>query len=133
MSEAVHPGKLLRESVEEALSAAGSQVRQRAVNVLVEKELERRTKLLLDGLAKCDEAKRNFNKIKPDVITYNEKGEKQTESWSKPKVEERKKAEQLLKKFDEAIVEALGDKPNYEKLSKVVSGGGDDKEEKKEE
>jgi hypothetical protein len=118
------------------LATSGPTLRDRVKTHLVEEELKRRADLILKGLAKRDEARKALNKIRPDQSAYNGDGKviPGSESYSKPKVEELKKAREALERIDKALEEALLDeKPNFEKLGKVVGGGGGEEKKEKEE
>ena len=114
--------------VEEAQKAGT--IRGRVVDQLVEEEISKRADLLAKVFAVREQTNRDLDKIRPDQVSYNDKGEKVSEFFSKAKFEERKKATERLGKIDKALDKALNE-ANYEELKKWASGGGDkgDKEE----
>jgi hypothetical protein len=98
----------------------GGEVRKRVVDELVEDEIAKRSKKLATVLAKRQEAWRELQKIKPDQASYNEKHEKVSETYSKGKMEERKKLEEKIAKMDKAINKAVND-ADYAGLDKFTS------------
>lgn len=95
-------------------------VQGRVVDVLVEKELQKRSDAVVKGLEKLKEAEKDLYKIKPDVCSYNADGSTLSEGWSKPKLEEKKKAEEYVAKITSAIEKALADKPDFTKLYELI-------------
>lgn len=107
-------------------------IRSRVVDQLVEEEIGRRADLLAKVFAVREQTARDLDKLRPDQVFYNDKGEKVNETFSKAKFEERKKATEKLGKIDKALDKAINE-ANYEDLKKWA-GGGDkgDKGEKEE-
>ena len=122
----------LRSDVKTRIDSCSDQVRQRVVEQLAEAEIQRRTILLATVLDKRKEAERAVYKIKPDLVSYNEAGAVTSTSYSKAKVDELKKAKELLAKIDKAIEKAINE-ADYEELAKVkdakVDGGKEEKTE----
>jgi hypothetical protein len=109
--------KTLRETVAQQLADVGTErVRNTLVNVLVDKELDRRVKLVLEALDKRDALVAEGRKIKADVVSYNADGSVAQEAWSKAKLEERNKHQQQLDKL-EAAIEAALERADFSKLS----------------
>jgi hypothetical protein len=96
-------------AVAERLANIAPAVADKVVEHLVNKELTRRSEAVIGGLSELDKLKGEFKKLKPDVNTFNEDGSAATSSWTKPKLEEKNKAEQKIAKLTKAIDKALND------------------------
>lgn len=120
MPAAVMLRKDVRAAVEELQNRG--EVRGRVKNQLVEVELARRVDVLAKVLATREELARDLNKIKPDQVSYDENSEKQTESYSKAKANELKKAREKLTKCDKAIDKCINE-ADYDALQKWQKGG----------
>lgn len=93
--------------VAEQLSELGSKkVVDSVVNILVNKEIENRSTLLLSAIKQFEELNKQLNKIQPDMVSYNEDGTKVASNWSKQKLEEKRKIEEKIKKIDNAVNKA---------------------------
>ena len=94
--------------VSETIKAeAGEAVLARVKETFVERELAKRTEALVKAFDKLREAKGALDKIKPDVVAYNEDESVASTSWSKAKLDERNKARKAVTKVEEAINLAL--------------------------
>jgi hypothetical protein len=100
------------------------EVRGRVKNQLVETELNRRVEMLAKALTTREDLAKEFNKIKPDQISYDENGEKKSEFYSKQQADARKKALEKLNKCDKAINKCIND-ADYDALQKWQKGGSD--------
>ncbi len=123
-----HVGAVLAE-VAEKVKGSNTQVRERVVSALVEKEVASRAKLLDDSLAKLVELERGLKKMKPDIETVSAEGAVQT-AWSKKAFDEHKKAKERFEALEKAVEAALdGDKEQWaklrEQLQKAGNAGGD--------
>ncbi len=96
-------------TVAERLSNIAPAVADKVVEHLVNKELTRRSEAVIGGLAELDKLNGEFKKLKPDVNTFNADGTAATSTWTKPKLEEKNKAEQKIAKLTKAIDKALND------------------------
>lgn len=95
-------------SVSETIKAdAAAEVVSRVQATFVERELTKRTDALVKAFDKLSSAKSDLNKIKADVVAYDEDGEVASTNWSKAKLEERNKARKAVQKVEEAINAAL--------------------------
>lgn len=119
-SEAQKPAPTIREQVAEILKSQDSldHVNKSLIQALVKPELEKRVQLMVTAQANLDKLKGELNKIRPDVTSYNEKGEPfGVPSWTKKRLEERKKAQEAYDKLLAAFNKALNG--DYEALKKV--------------
>jgi len=114
----------IAKEVAEMLAARSGEVKRRVIESLAEEELSFRVKLVRTGLDKLRELKRALDKIRPDNVSYNGDGTLHNELWSKPKLEEKKKATESYGKLDAALAKALDDKPDYEPLKKLIGNAG---------
>ncbi len=108
--------------VADVLKASTPTVRSRLVSSLVEREVTRRVDLLDKGLNKLKSAKKELDKIKPDVETFSEAGEKLASTFSKAKFEERKKALEAFEKLSKAVEAAFAGESGdcFNKLEELV-------------
>jgi hypothetical protein len=100
------------------------------VNRKVQTERTKREDILFDALNKREELLRNLQKInRADVVTYGEENEEPiSQSFSKQRKDDIKKAKENLKKMDEALLNAVNNS-TYDPLIKLIkSGGGDQKQ-----
>lgn len=95
-------------------------VRSRLISSLVEREIVNRVDLLDKSLLKLREAKKELDKVKADVETFDETGNKVSSSYSKTKYEERKKAQESKDKLEKAIEQAL-EGEGFDKLKELVA------------
>lgn len=103
--------------VEAALVDAATIARTRARDLYVEEELAERTSTLRKGFAKSREAKKELQKMNPDMKTRDLQG-KVVEQWSNDAWVKKQKAVEALTKLEKALNAALGGK--YEDLKKLV-------------
>ncbi len=70
-------------------------------------EAEKQGTALIKGLDKLSSLERDLNKInRPDVQTFNEDGSVASASWSKDRLDERKKLSEQIEKLSKAIDKA---------------------------
>lgn len=70
-------------------------------------EAEKQGTALIKGLDKLSNLERDLNKInRPDIKTFNEDGSEASASWSKDRLEERKKLTEQIEKLTKAIDKA---------------------------
>ena len=108
--------------VADALKTSPTAVRSRLVTSLVEREVSRRVDLLDKGLTKLKAAKKELDKVKPDVETFSEAGEKLASTFSKAKFEERKKALEAYEKLSKSVEAAFAGEAGdcFNKLEELV-------------
>lgn len=118
----------VKEQVTEKLANSTLVVRERVIAELVEQEQSRRVKAVLKVLGMLDEAKKAGYRIKPDMSGFDNAGMPTVSAYTKPKLEELKKNQELVTKLETALNEALDEtKPNFDKIFKLVGGDKDEK------
>jgi len=115
----------IRVTVAQRLAASGPDVLRSVVKILVNKELDDRAQLILQGMAKLAEFDGQLKKFKPDQVIMGEDGEKTTEGYSQQKFAEKKKIQENIQKVEKSIDLALGDNPDYTPLKKTLDKGKD--------
>jgi len=73
----------------------------------VEREVNKRTDALTKAFDTLQEERKNLAKFKPDNVSYDQDGEEVSVSYSKTKIEERKKLVQKIEKIEKTIGKAL--------------------------
>lgn len=117
--------------VAEQISAINPKVEDKVVGVLVDRELTKRSDALvmvLDALAKLEN---DLKKLKPDMEMYSpEDGSLAASAFSKIKNEEKKKLNEKITKYTNAINKALdkGDYGDVYNLKNQKPGGNGDSE-----
>lgn len=108
--------------VKQTVGSSAQQIQDELVNLLVRRELDKRVSLLDSALSKLDELRKNLNKIKPDNVLYDETGAIVQNSYTKAKLDEKKKATEKVEKLDKAIESALAlSAPDaFQKLKEAV-------------
>lgn len=104
--------------VESALSDAATVARSRLKDLYVEEEIQERTQTLKKGFTKAREAKKELQKMKPDMKSRDLQG-KVVEQWSNEAWDKKQKAVEALTKLEKALNAALEGK-GYEDLKKLV-------------
>lgn len=109
--------KSLRDEIDSILSAtAAVEVHNRLVQYYVETELSEKVSLLKNGFHKLREAKKELQKMKPDMKSHDRDGVV-LEQWSNEAWDKKQKAVEALSKLEKALSTALAGK--YEDLKKV--------------
>lgn len=94
--------------VAERLIGSSKSVKDKVLEVLTNKELERRTEACLKIIEKIEELDKQYKKeSKPDIETYNEDGTVDKTSFSKEKVDSLRKLREQRVRFDDALKKAL--------------------------
>jgi hypothetical protein len=94
--------------VADKIKGSGDAVRQRLVDAMVEKELAQRVELLDKAFQKRFELLTGLRKIdRADQETYNADGSVATQSYTKARLDEIKKAKEALEKHENALEKAL--------------------------
>lgn len=109
----------LLSQVSDAVKDSSELVRKRLVDALVDRELTSRVDLLDKALTKLKDAKKEVDKLRPDVETFDETGAKVTSHYSKAKLEERKKAVEAKEKLEKAVEQALSGE-SFDKLKELM-------------
>jgi hypothetical protein len=113
--------------VASALTTSTEAVKDRIKAVLVEQEVAKRVDLLMKDLTKLREIKSNLNKIRPPV-TYTADGTKVEGTYSKADFDNLKKAKEQVAKLEAALEKSFAGL-EFDKLTVLVSGGGNSKPE----
>lgn len=99
----------LTEKVTSAIKDSSKTVQNKVIDVLVEREIEKRSSALVKGIDQLSKLKVEINKIRPDVINYDADGKAIGEgSFSKPTVDKLKQTKEKFNKLERAIQKALG-------------------------
>jgi len=110
--------KALWKEVETALGNATETVRCRLKELYVERELSDRVSLLEKAFAKVREARKELQKMKPDVKNKDLEG-KVVELWSTEAWDKKQKALEALAKLEKAT-EAAFEGKSFDELKKLV-------------
>jgi hypothetical protein len=110
--------KALWKEVETALGNATETVRGRLKELYVERELSDRVSLLEKAFAKVREARKELQKMKPDVKNKDLEG-KVVELWSTEAWDKKQKALEALAKLEKAT-EAAFEGKSFDELKKLV-------------
>lgn len=120
----------LRETVVERLKSSAGTVTEKVLKVLLEKELDRRSEMLLQALDKRDALIKEGRKFKPDLVSYAADGTTLSEGWSKPKLDEKNRHQDKLSKLERSIEDALsGVDVDFSKLAESIKKCGETKDE----
>ena len=107
----------IQQTIAEKIGTSNETVRNRLIDHLVETEIEKRSNKMIQIFVEIEKMTKNLNKLRADVKTFNEDGSIATETWSKQRLDERRKATEILAKFQKAFDKALdGD---YELINKL--------------
>lgn len=112
-----------RQQVKGVVDSAHSdgEITKRVVDALAEKQIAERVMQLTKALAVRDEMSRKLDKIHPDLVSFDVKGGKTSEGYSKAKLEELNKTREELNKLDKAIAKAV-DYADYNHVLKFIGG-----------
>ncbi len=114
----------INSEVKNRLSTSSHEVKEAVIVGLVQKELNRRAATITTLVERAEIAQKELFKLKPDIVSYNEDGTVKDASYSKPQLEAKKKATELLDKLNTAIDKALAG--DFSKAYEIVNekGGG---------
>lgn len=106
----------LQTAVAVAVSSVGPNTRKRVVEHFANIEAEKQSEALINGLSKLTNLENGLKKIdRPDVETFNSDGSPESSSYSKGRIEERKKLTAQIDKITKAIGKA-DDKADFNDL-----------------
>ena len=99
----------IREAVKANLTETlPGRTRELVIEHFAKQEAEEQGTALIKGLDKLSSLERDLNQInRPDVKTFNEDGSEASATWSKDRLDERKKLSEQIEKLSKAI-----DKPD---------------------
>lgn len=100
----------VKKQIQDQESVSETSVRQRVINGLTERELQRREDLLSKALQSRKTLDLDLKKTKPDQITYDEDGTEHRR-FSKGVLESRKKLAEKLDKLDR-LINSVIEKPD---------------------
>lgn len=121
---AVYGSAELTAAVQEYLTRSPEEVRSRLIAQMTDREINRRVQQLEMGLARIQQMRADFGKLKPDQKIRDAAGTVLQEGYSEQKFQERKKLDMQLKQWENAFTEAatVGD---FSQLDKLLGKGGD--------
>jgi hypothetical protein len=94
--------------VADRVKESGPQVYARLRDAMVEREISSRADLMEKAFQRREQLQLDFRKVnKPDNETFNADGTTANASYSKPRLEEIKKAREVLEKLESAMEKAL--------------------------
>lgn len=115
----------INEKVAEKIAGISPAVEAKVVDLLVDKELNRRTELVVQGLTRQEEIQKELRKLsKPDFEAYDEAGALTSTGYTKARKEQRDKLVERDGKLVKAIEKALaGDTSDLANLVQQKGGG----------
>jgi len=112
------------ELVKDRLASSGGELAKRVENVLFDREMVSRQGILLDAVAKAEILAKAVSKIRPDMVQYTEDGKVASCTYSKVRLDERKRIveglDKLNKAIDKIVVDNGGDFEGLKKLASIV-------------
>jgi hypothetical protein len=132
------PVQSLRDTIDEKIAALGPALRGKVADTFVDAELDRRAKIVLAGVTALREAEADLQKInRGDSVSYDVDGKIASQTYTKNRLTEIKKARERILKLEFALTKTISDhavSEDFEKLEKAIkSKGGDSKPEADEE
>lgn len=113
--------------VAEQITNLAPKVEDAVVAALTDRELTRRSDALVQALDKLDTMEKAFLKLGPDQITYDDKGVKTGETFSKARIDARNKDQGKINKLTGAITKAL-EKSDFNDLYNLAKNNNDQKQ-----
>lgn len=110
--------------IAESIANISPKVEDQVVEVLVERELEKRSNAIVKAMDTLSKFEVDLKKIRPDQTSFSETGEKVSETYSKVKLEEKNKLLQKLDKNTKAINKAL-ETGDYQDVYNLNKQGGE--------
>ena len=101
------PVTSIRDKVAEEIKALSPRVETELVDIMIEREVKKRTDALVVVYDKLSTATKDHAKLGPDNVTYNADGSKASESFSKKRIDEINKAKGQVDKLTKTINKAL--------------------------
>ncbi len=121
-SEAEKDVDLLQElnnSIKSKVADSGGVIKDKFVDSEVKKVIDQRSTQLASLVDAMNVARRDLNKIKPDVIAYNQDGSKASENYTKAAIDKRAKGVEKLAKADKVLKKALIDN-DYSEVDECI-------------
>lgn len=110
----------LQKEVSEKVELASKSVKDKVVEMLAEKEVQARTDATMSVLAKLNETNKELNKMKPDNVLYDVDGKEVSATYTKAKLDERKKLIEKRDSLDKALTLALV-KNDFSKVKELAN------------
>lgn len=104
------------------VASCNSTVLDRVVDHFAEQEANRRVPLILEGLKQEEIIRKSLGKFKPENM-YDDGGNVVSTYWTQQALQGKKKAEETLKRWQDALGLAITES-NYQPLEKLVKSGG---------
>ena len=116
----------IRELITQKVGGSSQEVQEKVVQLFVDEEVNRRVGLVQRAVPLVEAAQADLAKIQPDQAQFDGNGAELSKTWSKGQLDKRRKAEERLKRLDDALDKALtaGDFNELEKQLKQQQGGG---------
>ena len=111
--------KTIEEAVAERFAKLGGEVADAAINILVEKELDKRKVQVVSAFSEYDELQKRLRRLdKGDVLSYNGDGSVATQAFSKQRLDELKKVKERMAKLEKALEDAIANS-DFKKLNEL--------------
>lgn len=111
----------LRTAVHEKIKESNSEIAERAAAILADDVVTKRVGLVTQAYTVIDEAEKELNKIRPDIVHYAPEGGLETKHFSKDQWEKKKKAEEKIAKLKKSLEMALNDPSKYGELASIIT------------
>ena len=108
--------------VRAAIEAKAAEVPQTVKNHYVDKEIDARVRITISAVDNLSNLDKQLRKVKPDQEQYDKDGKLLVASYSKPKLEERKKLTEEMERIEAALADVFAYR-DFEKLKKLNLGG----------
>jgi hypothetical protein len=111
--------KTIEEAVAGRFAKLGGEVADAAINILVEKELDKRKVQVVSAFSEYDELQKRLRRLdKGDVLSYNGDGSVATQAFSKQRLDELKKVRERMAKLEKALEDAIANS-DFKKLNEL--------------
>lgn len=97
----------ITEAVAKKIADAGPDTLERVVSTLAEEVLRKRVNALVSAYTESDNLAKKLRTLKPDQLGYDDTGAVVSQSYSKQRLEERKKVEARTARVNKAINKAV--------------------------
>lgn len=120
----------IQTKVIEQIGNISPKVENAVVEILVDRELVKRSRALVIVIDMLSEAEGQLRKMKPDQVFYDADGKETASAFSKAKNDESKKLKEKIAKFEKAIDKAIsGDFSDVYNIQNSGKGGKGNSEE----
>lgn len=109
--------KDMQQIVATRIGELGPKAKEHAIEVLIAKELEKRSTQIVAAFSEYDELSRRIRRFdKPDILSYDREGKEVGAAFSKSQLEERKKIQDRMDKIEVGLTNAV-EKSDFQKLN----------------